>query len=216
MPKPRKPAAEEPPKAVKALSVQQADSLYEFVRNSYVSEVERFVAIRDACILILMLDAGLRIGEVVQLVCDDLIFAARPVETLTVRAEIAKGHHRRDIPTSWRVRKCVASLEQTVWTRAGLAGTDYAFAGTKPRSHISIRQVQRMVERAGKIGLGVPVHPHMLRHTFATILMTKTSIRVVQQLLGHQSLQSTQVYTHPNSTDLQNAIDKAHPLPDYR
>ncbi|GAH96402.1 unnamed protein product, partial [marine sediment metagenome] len=51
------------------------------------------------------------------------------------------------------------------------------------------------------------IHPHILRHTFATRLMSKTSMRVVQELLGHKNLSSTQIYTHPNNADLQEAID---------
>ncbi|GAH73030.1 unnamed protein product [marine sediment metagenome] len=56
--------------------------------------------------------------------------------------------------------------------------------------------------------LGRPVHPHILRHTFASRLMRTTNARIVQELLGHQHLSTTQIYTHPNQDDLKKAIEQ--------
>jgi len=199
---------------VKALSMQQSDALIQFIRDDWTTSVQRRVSVRNETIALLMLDAGLRVGEVSQLIINDLLFADRPVQTLTVRHEVAKGHHRRDIPLSVRIRHSIVRLEQFVWCRGGHKGEEFAFPSVATGKHISSRQIQRRIASAGDIALGIPVHPHMLRHTFATLLMTKTSIRVVQQLLGHTSLQSTQIYTHPTSNDCRVAIDSLHPKTD--
>jgi len=199
---------------VKALSAKEADILTQFIRYDHTTAVEHIAAIRNQTIAVLMLDAGLRVGEVIQLVRNDLYMAAAAVQSLTVREDIAKGHRRRDVPMSLRLQLYIREMAEKIWY--GVNGTDfaYAFRGSKPGSHITSRQVERIISKAGQVSLGFPVHPHMLRHTFATLLMAKTNIRVVQQLLGHQSLQSTQVYTHPNSVDLRNAIDSLHPSTD--
>lgn len=85
---------------------------------------------------------------------------------------------------------------------------DFVFSSRISRSPISTRQVHRIVNFAFLKAIGKVVHPHMLRHTFATRLMRVTNSRIVQELLGHKKLTSTQIYTHPNSDDLKKAIDK--------
>jgi len=213
MPKNNKNTGRETPVPVKVLSAEQAQHLIEFMETGWTSNAEHCDSIRNTCMTLLMLDAGLRVGEVVQLEQADLYLAGVAVSTLTVRKEIAKGHQLRDVPLSWRIRAFVSDLESMVWCRVRTGERNFAFTGTRTRAHLTARQVQRIISTAGDICLGIPVHPHMLRHTFATQVMAKTNIRVVQQLLGHKSLQSTQIYTHPNSADLRKAIDSVHPKP---
>jgi len=167
--------------------------------------------IRDRLIVLIMLDAGLRVGEVMQLQVGDLHFAESPVNMLTVRPETSKTRKGRTIPLTTRLRDTIQEVFLNVWGPEKFTPTCYAFSFGGPGSSVSIRQVQRITETAGISTIGRPVHPHMLRHTFATRLLHKCDIRTVQQLMGHSQLSSTQIYTHVNTQDMQNAINALNP-----
>jgi len=156
---------------------------------------------------LLMLDTGCRVGELVQLEQSQLIFNSTPVNSLTIFKHQAKNKHERTIPTSSRLRDALEQMSRQWWTTDHDRGTPYAFYATWCMRPLTVRQAQRIITSAGKLSIGRDIHPHLLRHTFATRLMTKTSMRVVQELLGHKNLSSTQIYTHPNSEDLKKAID---------
>jgi len=162
---------------------------------------------RNLTMILLMLDAGLRVGELVQLRVSDLYLQGSPVTTLCVRAEISKTKVERNIPISYRLMNSIVVCEENCWRLPQHCGNGFAFKLCHKRNPITIRQVQRILARASLSAIGRKIHPHILRHTFATRLMAKTNIRVVQQLLGHKSITSTQIYTHPNSTDLREAIN---------
>jgi len=168
-------------------------------------------SVRNCLMALFMVDAGLRVGELVQLLLGDVIIECEPVKTLTVRADIAKGKIERTIPLTPRLKDHIWKMYQVdrFWQ---LNYYDcFCFFRSDPTTHLTTRQVQHIIKQAEIKGFGQPVHPHMLRHTFATRLMQKTNIRVVQQLLGHKSITSTQIYTHPNSLDLTEAINKIVP-----
>lgn len=162
---------------------------------------------RNYLIILLMLDTGIRVGELVQLQINDLWMNERPVDSLVIRAEIAKGGHERIIPISTRLANAITNASESVWTFYHNAVFPFAFARFFCTVHFTTRQVQRIVSFAGETALRKKLTPHMLRHTFATRLMRQTNIRVVQELLGHSRLSSTQIYTHPNHADLKKAID---------
>lgn len=167
--------------------------------------------VRDYCMALLMLDAGLRISEVCNLAKTDLFYQNMPVTSIIIRAEIAKKKRERKIPISERLCTAIKAVERVLWSHNNDYSTAYAFYVTEESAPISIRQVRRIIHEAGMKALHRDIHPHMLRHTFATRLMQKTNIRVVQELLGHQSLTSTQIYTHPNDQDLKSAIEGIAP-----
>lgn len=163
--------------------------------------------IRNHLIALLMLDAGLRVGEAVSLRVGDLFVMDEPVGMIRVITEKQNAHRTRDIPVTIRLNNAIAEYAELEWTPADYMPNWYAFHTKESGRSLTPRQVERFIRKTALDSLRRPVHPHVLRHTFATRLMSKCSIRVVQQLLGHASIQSTQVYTHPNHTDLQNAID---------
>ena len=78
---------------------------------------------------------------------------------------------------------------------------------------ISTRAIQQIVEKAGEdADIGMHLHPHMIRHSFATHLINNgADLRVVQELLGHENLSTTQIYTHVDEAHLRNAVEMAHP-----
>jgi len=163
-------------------------------------------SIRNHLMGLLMLDAGLRVGELVRLLVSDLFFQDEPVKSLTVRAEISKTKVQRSIPLSQRLIESIHEMHSIDYDWMVNGPTIYAFFRKDSTKHLSTRMIQYIIGRASMEAFGSKINPHMLRHTFATRLMQKTNIRVVQQLLGHSSITSTQIYTHPNSQDLTQAI----------
>lgn len=196
-----------PSKTVESLSDDQCDQLLAFFDIKEPGSMKRLLANRDRFAVLLMLDAGLRVGEVVKLVISDLHVAGSPVGMLHVRKEISKTGVAGDIPITIRLHQAIEIMWLSIWKPKNVPHWYSALTLGGERSSVTVRQLQRIIRRAGKDALQIDLHPHMLRHTFATRLMRRCSIRVVQQLLRHASIQSTQIYTHPNNQDLQEAID---------
>lgn len=164
--------------------------------------------LRNYCMLLLFLDCGLRVGELVHLKFDDLFYCTAPVQSLRIRKEIAKTGKERLIPLSMRLRECLKAIaKDTKWEE--LPSNGYFFPSPRDiRKPITIRNVQKSLQTWGARALGIDLHPHMVRHTFATRLLKVCDTRTVQMMLGHESLSSTQVYTHPSSADCKAAIDR--------
>ncbi len=164
--------------------------------------------IRNYTMALLMLDAGLRVGEVVQLRPTDLFFGPGSVQSLHVRAEIAKNKTERIVPLSSRVKAAIEQLYSDVWYNRIGDDRQFAFYQKNTWQHITTRQVERIIRKAALKSIGRPVHPHMLRHTFGTRIERAAGIRTTQELLGHKNLSSTQIYTHPSEDDKKKAIDQ--------
>lgn len=191
----------------KTLTNEEITLILHTLRSNSGTEKQVIKCVRNHGLTVTMLETGLRVGEVVQLNVTDLFFAGNPVTTLVVRAEIAKNQHERIIPISSRLKNEIKELSESYWVRDTSLNSYYAFESATHGLQLSTRQVERIVRDAGMKALGRPIHPHILRHTFASRLMRVTSMRTVQELLGHKNITSTQIYTHPNGEDLKNAID---------
>ena len=122
------------------------------------------------------------------------------------RAEIAKLHIERSIPMSERLQDAVLKVQDLDKRWQKPFAPEWAFQMNGSDRPLTTRTVQLIINAASKQSINRTIHPHVLRHTFATRLMQKTNIRILQQLLGHASIQTTQIYTHPNTQDLSNAI----------
>lgn len=166
------------------------------------------LGVRNYTMALLMLDAGLRVGEVVKLQQSDLILAGEPMLNLRIRAEISKTKTERIIPLSGRLRDSLKTMHDKLWMLHTSTVCYYAFYNDKTSRPLTTRQVERIIEKASMTAFGREVNPHVLRHTFASKLMRVANARIVQDLLGHKQMSSTQVYTHPNSDDKKAAIDK--------
>jgi len=159
---------------------------------------------RDRALLELTYSAGLRLSELVGLDHRDLDRTGR---LLRVRG---KGRRERIAPLGARALAVLdAYLEGE--GRRHVAPGEPLFTGRKGR--LSGRTVQRVVRRRlSGIASGLGVTPHALRHSFASHLLDAgADLRAIQELLGHASLASTQVYTHVSRTRLKQAYDQAHP-----
>ncbi len=155
-----------------------------------------------------MLHAGLRVSEVIQLTVCMILLDKKPVQILRINKEIVKGGRPREIPLNEVLRSEIECLRDRFLLEPVNLYNEYVFTGHDKTTHITPRRIQQVFHAASMGTLGRRVWPHVLRHTFATRLMRVTSTRIVQELLGHQSLASTQIYTHPNSQDLLKAIEK--------
>ena len=163
------------------------------------------LSLRDRAMLELTYSSGLRLAELCALAVMDVDLEGGLVKVL------GKGRKVRMVPVGRHAREAVRA-----WlpARAGLAGPGESALFVSRRGHrISARAVQaRFAKRALESGIGVHVHPHMLRHSFATHLLESSGdLRAVQELLGHADIGTTQVYTHLNFQHLAAVYDKAHP-----
>lgn len=154
-----------------------------------------------------MLDAGLRVGEVVSLTLSHLYFNTKPVRSLLLTSSITKNKKNRTVPVNLRLNVAISAYWNiNTWLHD--CHETYSAWGTPERSTpITTRQVENIMLRAANKSIGRPITPHMLRHTFASKLMNVTSMRTVQELLGHSNITSTQIYTHPNEDDKKKAVD---------
>jgi integrase/recombinase XerC len=168
--------------------------------------VDDSLSARDKAIMELFYSSGLRLTELVT-----LSLGAIDLKDRTVRV-LGKGSKTRIVPIG---RFGVDALkrwlkERVAW--AGTAGTDALFIGRSGRP-LSVRAVQLRVGTWGRRqGIGVHVHPHMFRHSFATHLLESSGdLRGVQELLGHADIGTTQIYTHLDFQHLAAVYEAAHP-----
>ncbi|UCE88885.1 MAG: tyrosine recombinase XerC [Pseudomonadota bacterium] len=163
------------------------------------------LALRDRAILELFYSSGLRLSELVTLDMQDLDFPEAMVEVT------GKGNKTRRVPLG---RYAIGALQAWFTARAELAGPEQTavFVG-RTGDRLTQRSVQkRLREWAIKQGIDVRVHPHMLRHSFASHLLESSGdLRAVQELLGHADIATTQIYTHLDYQHLAKVYDQAHP-----
>ncbi len=159
---------------------------------------------RDLAMLELLYSSGLRLSELAGLDVADLDLADRTVRVL------GKGAKTRVLPVG---SKAVEALRAWLGERRALLKDAGAlFVGQNGR-RLGTRAIQKRIGRwAAGSGLNVPVHPHLLRHSFAThLLESSRDLRGVQELLGHADISTTQVYTHLDFAHLARIYDESHP-----
>ncbi len=163
------------------------------------------LATRDRALLELLYSSGLRLSELVGLDLSELDLSAGIVRVT------GKGRKVRDVPVGAKARD---ALRQWLTVRASWTGPDEPAVFVTPRGRrLGGRAVQaRLQEWAKRQEMGVPVHPHMLRHSFAShVLESSGDLRAVQEMLGHANISTTQIYTHLDFQHLAGVYDKAHP-----
>lgn len=193
---------------IQILSDTECTKLLTYLRGNHCTHTQNLRCIKYTTMALLMLDAGLRSGEVVKLTINCLTIANQPTDSVLVPETIAKNKRRRTIPMSPRLKSIIFAMLESIWQPDGVSANHYAFYARHTLGHISQRQLERTIKSASQVMLGKPIYPHVLRHTFATRLMQQTNARVVQELLGHKDIRTTQIYTHPNNKDLENAINR--------
>lgn len=185
-----------------ALSVDEAARLLEADDES-----DPLLAARDVAMFELFYSSGLRLAELAALDCVALDSALNEGE---IRV-LGKRSKARIVPVGGKAREALAAWSAVRDLLAG-EGETALFVGQRG-GRISHRMIQlRLARRAVQQGLPRHVHPHMLRHSFAShVLQSSGDLRAVQEMLGHASIASTQVYTHLDFQHLAKVYDSAHP-----
>ena len=162
-----------------------------------------FIARRDQAILELFYSSGLRLSELTSLDLDQLDLSAGLVQVH------GKGSKSRILPVG---RKAREAMQEWLKLRGISAPQDRAVFVSRQGRRLGPRAIQRRVQAAGERELGQHLHPHMLRHSFAShLLESSQDLRAVQEMLGHADITTTQVYTHLDFQHLAAVYDSAHP-----
>ena len=181
-----------------ALDVDQVVRLLSFSADTPL-------AIRDKAILELFYSSGLRLSELASLNLDQLDLKSALLEVT------GKGGKRRQLPIG---RQACRAVMAWLKLRGGMCqGDDRALFVSQRGSRLSPRGIQERIKYwAKKQGIDVDIHPHILRHSFASHLLESSGdLRAVQELLGHADISTTQIYTHVDFQHLARVYDSAHP-----
>lgn len=191
-------APKTPRKLPKTLDADQIGTLLDL-------RADDTLAVRDLAIMELFYSSGLRLSELASIVLNDL-----DLNDHTVRVT-GKGRKTRVVPVG---RQATTALRAWLTVRALLVTPDCEtlFVGRTGKKLTPRAIQQRVRHRARQRGIEQHVHPHMLRHSFASHLLESSgNLRAVQELLGHADISTTQIYTHLDFQHLSKIYDQAHP-----
>ena len=191
-------APKSPKKLPKTLDVDQINQFLSLPESNWID-------CRDHAIIELLYSSGLRLAELANLNLTDVDLREAMV-TVT-----GKGNKTRQLPIG---RQALGAMKSWLKRRQELKKTDLpAMFLSQHGKRLSPRSIQDRLKKIGiKQGMQGKVHPHMLRHSFASHLLESSGdLRAVQELLGHQNISTTQIYTHLDFQHLAKVYDKAHP-----
>jgi len=193
-------APKSPKTLPQALSIEQATKLVDIQEDDVLSQ-------RDHAILELFYSSGLRLSELVGLNIDHIDFSEGTVLVT------GKGNKTRIVPIGTHAAQAIQTWLPLRASMLMRNPSEKAVFISKQGRRISGRNIEyRMKAWSIKQGLHTAVHPHMLRHSFAThVLLSSGDLRAVQEMLGHANISTTQVYTHLDYQHLTKVYDAAHP-----
>jgi integrase/recombinase XerC len=183
-------------------------------RMMEIPETDDLRGYRDRAILEFLYGTGTRLSEMVSLDVSGFVEAD---DALRV---IGKGDKERLIPWGGKAKSAFFEYQAVRFGIEGLVDANklsgyakYPAFSARVRERISPRTVQRVVERyLRKVSMATKLSPHSLRHAFATHMLNNgADLRAIQELLGHESLSTTQIYTHVSTARLKEIYDKTHP-----
>jgi integrase/recombinase XerC len=201
----------------KALAVDDAVQLAEL----YDAEADPWTEARDSAIVEVLYGCGLRVSELTGLDARASATARGWIDLESREANVlGKGGKRRLVPVGAKAAEAIGEWLAVRGDRAALGASaqrDPASAAAlfinSRGARMSSQAVWKLLrQRSLKAGLAAPVHPHMLRHSFAShVLQSSSDLRAVQELLGHANISTTQIYTRLDFQHLAKAYDAAHP-----
>lgn len=180
----------------------------------YESQIESLMALpdlddpfgqRDRLILEMLYGTGIRVGELVALKIEDIDRSRRYLKVM------GKGQKARIVPYGKAMERALEKYLEDGYDKICDDRQDHLFYNQR-KGPLLDRSIRKILEKYGQLmGLG-RIYPHMLRHSYATHLLENgADLRIVQELLGHESLSTTQIYTHLSRQHLKKVYDKAHP-----
>ena len=189
-------------KPIKYLTEQEAEKVL-----SSFWEGDPFYT-RNRTIVVFALNTGLRVSELTGLNVGDVV-NGRIRKELKVRKEVAKGRRERIIPLNEKARESIRDLLDFNEKCGYSQGDNDPLFVSKQRKRLSPRQVENVIKQLKKDSeIDVDMTPHTLRHSFATRLRKKgVDLRVIQTLLGHKKLATTEIYTGVDREDLEKAVN---------
>ena len=193
-----------PPKAPKRLPEPLSADACAQLLDAPEANSDAVLLVRDHAMFELLYSSGLRLAELAALDLDDVDLASGDAQVT------GKGRKTRIVPVG---RHALAALEAWLSLRITLAPAGRALFIGRRGTRLGPRSIQLRLQRwARQAGLTQHVHPHLLRHAFAThVLQSSGDLRAVQDMLGHASISTTQVYTHLDWQHLAKIYDQAHP-----
>jgi integrase/recombinase XerC len=163
---------------------------------------------RDRAMFETIYSSGLRVSELAGMNVADVDFAGGMIRV------VGKGNKERRVPIGRHALSAIENYRKRLGKESGFGSVpDSPLFLNKYGTRLTTRSMARILEKiARRCGIAVPVSPHALRHSFAThMLDAGADLKVVQELLGHESLSTTQKYTHVSISRLMETYDKAHP-----
>ena len=183
----------------KCLNFEETEKLL----NSFDNSV---LGIRNSLILEVLYSTGIRVGEIVNIKIKDIDFSDNTIKIT------GKGNKDRLVYYGTRCKDLINKYIDNCYNRLNINQIDYLII-SKTGKKINDREIRKIVDEAAvKSGLKFKISPHVLRHTFAShMLLDGADLRSVQELLGHENLSTTQIYTHISNDRIRNVYLNSHP-----
>ena len=164
---------------------------------------------RDYTLIFFTLNTGLRNSEVIGLNISNVYIFNEVPKVLELPATISKGKKPRIIPLNTDIRSILDVYIENEFSSGKITDENCPLFRTKYTNiRLCSRDFQQILEKHARNSIKRRCYPHMLRHTFATKLLRQSNIKIVQDILGHSCIQSTQIYLHPSSSDKIDAVNK--------
>lgn len=194
------PRSPKPRRSVSTLLDYEVDSLLEEARHGYF---------RDYVMISLALGTGLRNSELIGLKIEDFFLYGKCSNSLTLKSRTTKNHSTRVIP----LRSSLCDLLDLffLWKQQNIQPVlidSFLFVSNYTHHPLDPRDFQRILKKYSVPALERSINPHLLRHTFATRLLALSNLRIVQEVLGHKNLSTTQIYTHPSTSEITDAVNR--------
>ncbi len=176
-------------------------------------KTDTLLGLRNSAMFETLYSTGIRVSELAGLDVQDVDFHEHVIRVK------GKGGHERMVPIGIAALSAIKIYRERIKLKDPVAQSPTKLGGEDPlflnkfNTRLSVRSIARILDKISlECGMAIPVSPHAFRHTFATHLLDAgADLRVVQELLGHKSLSTTQKYTHVSIDRLMEAYDKAHP-----
>jgi len=172
--------------------------------NAY--DKNNYISVRNSLILEMLYSTGIRVSEIVNIKLND-------ISTINKTIKISgKGNKERIVYFGNKCLELINLYLRQSYNKLNINNLDY-FILSKTGKKINDRQIRKILDDASEIaGIDMKISPHVLRHTFATHMLNEgADLRSVQELLGHENLSTTQIYTHLTNEKIRNIYLNAHP-----